>query len=150
MRKIAKYIATLGFIGFMPVAPGTFASALAVPLCVLLSGWPVFYTVATVLLIVGGVWASSMAEEALGVKDAPQIVIDEFSAMFIAYFFIPPTPAFIITGFILFRFFDILKIPPIKKIHSLPKGYGIMLDDLAAAIFTNLILRALLYMPCLI
>ena len=63
--------------------------------------------------------------------------------MLLVYLFVPFSAKFLITGFILFRIFDIFKIPPIKKLQAYPAGYGIMLDDIAAAILTNIVLQVL-------
>lgn len=147
MQSLSKLIATLFFIGYSPVAPGTLASLAALPFCVLLKDTPFLYFFITGFLLVLGFWASSRAEKAFSKKDPPEIVIDEFASMFLVYAFVPPNAKFLIAGFLLFRVFDIFKIPPLKKLQVLPQGYGIMLDDIAAAILTNIILQALRFSP---
>jgi len=92
-----------------------------------------------------GVFSSAKLESDSGVKDPSYIVIDEFACMFPVFFLIPPRPAYVLTGFILFRLFDILKPPPIRQIEKIKGGWGVMLDDLAAAVYTNLILHVLVY-----
>ena len=145
MKKIAKIVATLFFIGYIPVAQGTIASAAALFMCFFLSRYPAAYIAVTFALLALGFWASSCAESEFGKKDPREIVIDEFSALFIVYLFIPFTLKTAIIGFLLFRALDIFKLPPIKKLEALPGGWGIMLDDIAAAILTNLILQVLVF-----
>ena len=130
-------------MGYSPFAPGTAASLLALPLCFLAKGNEFLYLFLTVFLVALGFWSSSIAEKSFRKKDPPQIVIDEFASLLVVYLFVPLTPRLLITGFVLFRLFDILKIPPIKKLQKLPGGFGIMLDDLAAALLVNIILHVL-------
>ena len=145
MKKITKIVATLFFIGYLPVAQGTVASAAALSVCFFLSRYPAVYIAATFVLLALGFWASSYAESEFDKKDPREIVIDEFSSLFIVYLFIPFTLKIAIIGFILFRALDIFKLPPIKRLETLPGGWGIMLDDIAAAILTNLILQVLVF-----
>ena len=145
MKKIAKIIATLFFVGYIPVAPGTIASAIAVFACAFLSRYPAAYIAVTIVLLALGFWASRRAEEEFGKKDPHEIVIDEFASCFIVYLFIPFTLKIAVIGFLLFRALDIFKLPPIKKLETLPGGWGIMLDDIAAAILTNLTLQVLVF-----
>ena len=88
-----------------------------------------------------GFWVSKKAEEEFNAKDPRQVVIDEFSSQLLVFFFIPFSTLNVLVGFFLFRFLDVFKLPPIKKLERLPKGWGIMLDDIAVAIFANLILQ---------
>ena len=143
MQKISKSIATLFFVGFSPIAPGTVASLLAIVVYLLVKDNIFIYFFLTIFLLILGFWSASLAKKDFPDKDPPQIVIDEFSSMLLVYFFIPFSPKFLIIGLILFRFFDISKIPPLKRLEALPAGFGIMLDDIAAAILTNLILQVL-------
>ena len=143
MQKIAKLIATVFFVGFCPIAPGTAASLLALPIYYFLRESPYVYLLITIGLLVVGFWSSSRAEKEFGRKDPGEIVIDEFSAMLIVFLFIPFQVKFMVIGFFLFRIFDILKFPALKRLERLPKGYGIMLDDIAAAILANLVLQVI-------
>lgn len=143
MQKISKSIATLFFVGFSPIAPGTVASLLAIVVYLLVKDNIFIYFFLTIFLLILGFWSANLAKKGFPDKDPPQIVIDEFSSMLLVYFFIPFSPKFLIIGLILFRFFDISKIPPLKRLEALPAGFGIMLDDIAAAILTNLILQVL-------
>ena len=143
MQKISKFFATVFYVGFAPVAPGTIASLLGVFLYLIVRNYPALYFSLTAILLALGFWSSSVAEKNFSKKDPQEIVIDEFSSMLLVYLFIPFSLKFLIIGFLLFRFFDIVKIPPIKKLESLPGGSGIMLDDIAAAILANLVLQVL-------
>jgi phosphatidylglycerophosphatase A len=88
-----------------------------------------------------GLITSHNAEKDLG-KDSKRIVIDEFCGYMLSVFFIPPTIGYLLAAFILFRIFDILKPPPIKKVEkSIQGGAGIMLDDLLAAVYTNVCIQ---------
>jgi phosphatidylglycerophosphatase A len=143
MQKISKSVATLLFIGYVPNAPGTAASLAALGLYLLVKDSAFIHSFLTVFFLILGFWSTSTAEKDFSQKDPPEIVIDEFSAMLLAYLFVPFSPKLLVIGFILFRYFDISKILPIKKLEGLPSGAGIMLDDIAAAILTNLILQVL-------
>ncbi|MFH1381127.1 MAG: phosphatidylglycerophosphatase A [Candidatus Omnitrophota bacterium] len=141
MQKIAKQIATLGGVGYFPAAPGTIASIIAVGIYLLIGKNSLLYFSIMPIALAIGFWASQASIKEFEVKDPPQVVIDEFSAMLLVYAFIPFKPAFIVAGFVLFRIFDIFKMPLIKKLEALPGGSGIMMDDIAAAVLTNLILQ---------
>jgi phosphatidylglycerophosphatase A len=77
----------------------------------------------------------------LGAKDSPTIVIDEIAGYLLAMFLIPFAWWAVIAGFVLFRFFDILKPWPVNKLQDIPGGPGVMLDDIGAGIYTNVILQ---------
>ena len=141
MQKIAKYIATLGCVGYFPVAPGTAASLAALGIYFLIGDNAIllFCVVAAALTV--GFWSSQVACGEFAVKDPPQIVIDEFAAMLLVYVFVPFKPVFLVAGFVIFRILDIFKIPFIKKLELLPGGIGIMADDIAAALLTNITLQ---------
>jgi len=147
MRKIERAIATLFFVGHFPFAPGTLASGLGVLVYLMVRGNTPLYLTLTACLLALGFWSASGAERTFRRKDPPEIVIDEFSSMLLVYLFVPFNVKFLITGFVLFRILDIFKIPPIKKLQKLPAGWGIMLDDIAAAILANIILQVLRHLP---
>jgi len=145
VRKLSKLIATLTFIGYIPRLPGTAASLAAIPIYLLVKENTPLYLIVTALFLAIGFWSASGAEGQFRRKDPPQIVIDEFASMFLVYLFIPYDPRLLVIGFVLFRIFDIFKLPPLKKLEKLPRACGIMLDDIAAAILANLILQVLRY-----
>ncbi|MBI5665651.1 MAG: phosphatidylglycerophosphatase A [Nitrospirae bacterium] len=138
---ISKYIATLGFIGYLPYAPGTFGSAIGfLPVIVFKPEDMSLLAVILPLLLLGTI-TSHNAEKLLG-KDSGHIVIDELCGYLISVLFVPKTFSYLFAAFILFRVFDILKPPPIRKIDEMvPGGAGIMLDDVIAGIFANLCLQ---------
>ena len=139
--RFLKYVATLGFIGYIPFAPGTFGSLVACALFILMRP-SVFLHVTILLFIIPlGIISSHYAEILLKVKDSRHIVIDEFCGYFIAVLFLPLNAFYIIAAFFLFRFFDILKPFPIRTAEHFRGGLGIMADDIAAALFTNVILQ---------
>jgi len=139
---ILKYIATLGFIGYIPVAPGTFGTLTAFSFFILLRPSPFIHIVILFLIIPIGIISSHHAERLLNRKDSRHIVIDEFCGYLLSVLFIPYSISYALAAFFLFRFFDILKPFPIKKIENVLRGgTGVMADDIMAAIYTNLILQ---------
>ena len=147
-QKTIIFLATGGLIGFSPVAPGTFGSLAALPVCLLISMMPVGSALIVVFaLIMFGTWIAHAAEKIEAQKDPKQVVVDEICGMTIALFALPFMPFFIIGGFALFRVFDILKPFPIRWVDKeVPGGLGIMLDDIIAGIFANGLLRSGLYL----
>ena len=102
--------------------------------------WPLYVLITLAVIAIGTV-ASSEAEQVLGKKDPGCIVIDEFAGYLVAMAFVPREPALIAAAFVLFRFFDILKPWPIKKLEKIKGGWGVMVDDLVAGLFTSAILQ---------
>jgi len=145
MDGIFKYIATLGFIGYLPPAPGTFGTLFGFLILIVLKP-PVFIHILILLIIIPvGVIASHRAEALLNERDSRRIVIDEFCGFFFSLLFVPFSIATSLIAFFLFRLFDILKPFPIRAIESsLSGGIGIMADDIIAAAYTNIILRIIL------
>jgi phosphatidylglycerophosphatase A len=134
--------------GLLPGMPGTFGTAGAIPLYLLTANFGTRCRVLFLLIIVIlAIWSSDRCRNILGRPDPGEIVIDEVAGFLLTVIFFPLTWITLTAGFFLFRFFDILKPPPIKKIEKkLPKGFGIVLDDLAAGIYAHLCLRLLLFM----
>ncbi len=138
---MVRLLATCFYIGYLPLMPGTWASLAALFVYYLLRSHHLLYAGLTLFLLILGFWVSTKAEHELGSKDPKEIVIDEFSSQLLVFIFIPFNLISLFLGFLLFRILDIFKLPPIKKLQYLPKGWGIMLDDIAVAIFVNLILQ---------
>jgi phosphatidylglycerophosphatase A len=134
----AHFVA-LGFgIGLVPVAPGTFGTLLALPLFWLLTPrlGPVDFLLLLAALYVLGVWLCDKTGRDLGTEDHKAIVWDEIVAFLIVLFFTPLHPVWQAFAFVLFRLFDILKPGPIRYVERLFRGgFGVMVDDLAAAFF---------------
>ena len=145
-NRVYKSIATLGFVGYMPVAPGTFGTAVSLLLVALLQPDNLELVLIFLPAFLLGVPTSHNAEKALG-KDSGHIIIDEFCGYLLCVLFVPKNTGYLIAAFFLFRFFDILKPPPIRKIEKIvPGGAGIMLDDVLAAVYSNLCLQAWRYL----
>ena len=132
------------FLGRAPVAPGTLGSLPAAGVAIILRDRPVaMLLIATVLFLLGTV-ASSRAEEIYGRKDPGEVTIDEFVGMLIAFLWLPVTWGSIVTVFLLFRAFDILKPFPVNKSERLKGGLGIMADDGIAGVYANVAFRILM------
>lgn len=126
--------------GLAPVAPGTFGSLAALPLCMLLVYCPWHVVLVVVLLtFVLGLKAASAAEKVLGMHDNSAVVIDEFAGMFVAVMFYPPVWYYALLAFVLFRIFDIFKPFPVFVADRRVGGaLGVMLDDILAGIYALL------------
>src|SRR5262245_39557967 len=134
--------------GLMPRAPGTFGTVVAVPIVAFFMqfGWHVHAAFA-VAVCVTGVWLCGESARRLGVHDHPGIVWDEIAGFAITMLGAPLKWQWLVAGFVLFRFFDILKPWPIREAdHSLRGGTGIMLDDIIAGIFAGAILYAVQFL----
>lgn len=142
------FLATGCFIGRSPIAPGTFGSLIGIPVSYMLSGLPWQMTlIGVAFLIAGAVWVSGEAERYCDVKDPGCIVIDEIAGMAVSLYAIPLSIGTGLAGFLLFRFFDISKLPPIRQLEQrLTGGWGIVMDDIAAGVMANLVLRLGIYL----
>jgi len=135
--KVALVLSMWFGAGLLPGMPGTFGTLGAVPLYFILVELSLWQKTAALAIITGGsIWASWRAQCILRRGDAKEIVIDEVAGFLLATIFFPFTWLTLAAGFCLFRFFDVLKPPPIKKIERITAaGLGIVLDDLAAGVY---------------
>ena len=142
MKHVARVIATFFFVGYAPVAPGTVATIPAVGLALGLSrlGTAAFLSTTLVLSVVG-IWAAGVYERESGLSDPRAIVIDEVAGYLVAVALLPMTWPIVVVSFFAFRAFDIFKPPPIRRIEG---GAGVVIDDLVAGLYTNLLVRSLL------
>ncbi len=157
---LALAIATCG-VGYLPLAPGTWGSLLAVGIYLLvrisiashptdtspivsplgfLAGELIVIAIVTLL----GIWAASRTERVLKVKDPGKVVVDEVAGQLIALLPLPltriaPWPVLVILAFLLFRFFDIVKPYPARRLESLNGGWGIMADDIIAGVYAAIV-----------
>lgn len=142
LQFLSKIIATVFFIGYIPFAPGTFGSLVGL---IFIWGFKPDFLQQIVILTVGfifGIASSQIVEKESEIKDSKHIVIDEFVGYIASITSLPLTIGYIIAAFFLFRFLDILKPPPIKKLEkAFSGGFAVMIDDLVAGIITNLILQ---------
>lgn len=146
----AHFIA-LGYgSGLAPKAPGTFGTLAALPLFWLLmqaNASSVFLLTVTAAAFLLGVWACGVAGKNLGSADHGSIVWDEIAAMWLVLVFTPVNWLWWLAAFGLFRFFDILKPWPIRWFDArLKNGFGVMFDDLLAAVFAITLLQGALWL----
>lgn len=143
LDKIQKCAATVCFTGYSPFAPGTVGTLAAVLFYLLMKELSLpYYLVLTCLLFIVGVIVSGKIEQLVEKKDPSIVVIDEFVGYLVTMVLLPPTKSYIVAGFLVFRFFDIFKPPPVRWIDQhIQGGWGIMLDDLLAAVYSNIILQ---------
>lgn len=134
----------LGFgTGLVPAAPGTVGTLLAFPLYAVLAYWfPTEWVAAAIAaFFLAGIWACGRTGRDLGVADYGGMNWDEVVAFLAVLVFTPPATLWQAAAFLLFRFFDIVKPPPIRHLDRTVKGgFGVMLDDVVAAFYTVLVL----------
>jgi phosphatidylglycerophosphatase A len=139
--NVQHVIATVGFTGYFPYAPGSFCSIIAFLLVKVFDPSNLSLFLLILMCIVIGTISAHNTEKILG-KDSGHIVVDEFFGYLVAVLFIPRTTGYLFAALILFRIFDILKTPPAGAIEKrVPGGAGIMLDDLVAGIYANVCLQ---------
>jgi phosphatidylglycerophosphatase A len=163
---VALAVATCG-VGFSPVAPGTWGSAVGVGIYLLISaasaqifaaavarGWGMppleafrisFELVLIIVITLAGTWAATRTEALLGRKDPGLVVIDEVAGQLITFLFVPfnAGPWAIAVGFVAFRVFDIWKPYPIRRLESLESGLGVMADDVLAGAYAATLMSLL-------
>lgn len=139
MERINRFIATGFMAGRIKYMPGTFGSLVGLLLLVLfpfLRSWP-----AILITVIIGTFICQQEEKRTGIKDNQEIVIDEIAGVFITFALVNPNH-FIhyLTGFLLFRVFDIFKPGPIDYVQEYKGGPGVMLDDIAAGLVSAVIM----------
>jgi phosphatidylglycerophosphatase A len=157
-------LSTFG-VGFIPLAPGTWGSAVGILIFLFIrqletiffadyliseQSKAFIYALNAILLLAFcllGIWASTRATEILREKDPQKVVVDEVMGQLIVFFFVPLMISWklILTAFLLFRLFDILKPYPIRTLEILPKGLGVCADDIVAGIYGGICL-AIIYL----
>lgn len=145
----STFIASLFLIGFIPFAPGTFGTLASYGIYLLLPAWlydgtfrylmPMLIVALALLAVV----ICKKAEDILG-EDHGSIVLDELLGYFVATLFLPHNWLIGLYAFILFRVFDIAKPFPINRSQKLPGGWGVVVDDLLAGVYANVILQILI------
>lgn len=145
IRRLGVFFATFAYVGYAPVAPGTFGSAagLVVYYFVHLAGSRPLELGVIAGIFVLGIWSGTEAEHHFGGTDPGPVVIDEVMGMLITLAFLPVTLTGAIVGFFLFRVLDVIKPWPSSRMESLPGGLGVMADDGMAAIYGNVIMQVL-------
>jgi len=148
VKSFAKWIATSGGVGYIPIAPGTYGTAVGIPLVWLMADLPIgLYAAITIVSIAIAVWAAHQADLAWGTHDCQKICIDETVGYFVTmapvdkHHFWP-----LVIGFVAFRFFDQVKPPPVRWLdENLPGGWGVVLDDVAAGVMAAVVMWGLDY-----
>jgi len=139
--RICKFIASLFCIGYIPVAPGTLGSFVALFFYFFVKDYPELIGPIILISFILGILTAGRAEQGFGGKDSSEIIIDEFVGMLVSLYLLPVRFGYIVWAFLLFRFFDIVKPFPVNRLEELSGGLGIMLDDIMAGVYTNLILH---------
>lgn len=148
MTRLAVFVATVGYCGYFPIAPGTVGSAagLVVYLLVWWTHSPLIEAALIALVFAAGAWAGTHAERYFGGIDPGPVVIDEVLGMLITLAFIPVGWSGALAGFFLFRVFDVFKPYPADRLERLHGGLGVMADDAMAAVYANISLRLLIWL----
>jgi phosphatidylglycerophosphatase A len=146
MRRLGLFVATCGYLGYVPVAPGTFGSALGLGVFFAVrSTGSVAVEVGVIALVFAvGLWCGTVAEHHFGGIDPGPVVLDEVLGMLITLALLPVNAAGAIVGFLVFRVLDVLKPWPSARFEKLPGGLGVMADDAMAGVYGNLVMRGLI------
>jgi phosphatidylglycerophosphatase A len=146
VKKFIVLFASWFGTGFSPFASGTVGTLAAIPFFLILSALPLPLYLLTLLgFFFFSCWTAGHAEEIFGEKDSGKIVIDEVIGYLITMTAVPPSWVAIVAGFLLFRFFDITKIPPARFFdRKVKNGYGVVLDDVVAGLYACISLHLVL------
>ena len=147
-NRLSLTLASVFYIGFIPGAPGTYASftttlAFSAVYCIFHRIVPEIHLICICLISLVGVFVSRETSRSTGNSDPSFVVIDEVAGQLLTFLLLPVTSWNLILGFVAFRIFDMWKPFPIRKLESLGNGIGIMADDLLAGIYGNLLLQLL-------
>lgn len=146
IRRIGVFIATIAYVGYAPVAPGTFGSAAGLAVYYLVrraGGAPLLELAVIAAVFLIGIWSGTEAEHFFGGTDPGPVVIDEVMGMLITLALVPVTVMGAVVGFLVFRVLDVIKPWPAARFEALPGGLGVMADDAMAAVYGNLIMQVL-------
>lgn len=147
-RRAVLFFATGAGVGYIPKIPGTMGTLVAIPLSLALNSFAASRLWLGISIVIASVlyaiWLAGLGAAVLGQKDPQPIVIDEIAGFLIANFLAPPRLSAVLWSVFLFRLFDIAKIFPANRLQRLPGGAGIVLDDVAAGLYTLLALRLLM------
>lgn len=146
MRRLIKITTSFFYLGHSPFMPGTLGSLAGLLIYFVVKDKFPIYAFSLLFLFILGVIFSSEAERIYKRKDAQMIVIDEACGMMLSMFLIPYNFWIMWLGFLLFRLFDILKPPPARAIDKFSGAFGVMFDDIIAAIYTNFILQVITHL----
>jgi phosphatidylglycerophosphatase A len=145
LNFLERLIVTAFYSGYSHFASGTCGTAVALFVYIFLPELSAFvWILGLVILFLVAVRTSTKGEAEWGHDPSP-VVIDEVVGFFVSIAFLPQSLLVGVTGFFLFRALDILKPSPAREAESLPGGWGVVLDDVAAGVYANLILRGVIY-----
>jgi phosphatidylglycerophosphatase A len=146
MKVLSRILSTFFGIGFFPKAPGTAASAAALVIyrfCLHGLAWPWYLLFLLVFFVLGKAVSAAYSAE-LGQDDPQRIVIDEAFGQFLALFLVPFRLLPLVLAFVFFRFFDIIKPYPIRRLEKFRGGWGIMADDAGAGLAAGVLVHVFL------
>jgi phosphatidylglycerophosphatase A len=147
MKKIIHFLAYGFGSGLCPIMPGTCGTIVAIPIYLLLAQLPLlYYSIILVIMILVGFWLCDVTARDLDIHDPPNVVWDEIVGYLLTMIAVPINWVWVIVGFILFRVFDIWKPWPISWVNeNVDGGFGIVIDDLLAAIPAAIILQIIIF-----
>ena len=148
MNALAVFLASFGYVGYFPIAPGTAGSLAGLALFAFIRwiGVPAVEIGAIVAVFAIGVWAAHGTEIAVGRKDPGIVVIDEVLGMLITLTLLPVSIWGVALGFVLFRAFDVWKPYPAAQLEHIHGGMGIMADDAVAGVYSYIVLRICMWL----
>jgi phosphatidylglycerophosphatase A len=143
MTPLARFFSTAGYVGFAPIAPGTWGSAAGLLILLPLRwyGSPGAEAAVMLVLLALGIWSAGVTGREMGDDDPGPVVIDEVVGMLITLLWIPVNLTGAVLGFLLFRILDIVKPFPARQCERLPGGWGVMFDDVMAGIYGQVAMR---------
>ncbi len=142
MRYVVDFFATGCFAGRIPLMPGTWGTVVGVGLYWLVRYLPLpAYLAFVAAFTVFSIWVATQAQKLYDETDPPQVVIDEIAGFLVTMAFHKPSLALVVTGFVLFRLYDIVKPWPLKWMERrFADGRGVVLDDILAGVYANITL----------
>ncbi|MFH0855744.1 MAG: phosphatidylglycerophosphatase A [Candidatus Omnitrophota bacterium] len=141
-KFLVRIISTFFYVGYFPLVPGTAASLAGIIVYFLVRNNVTIYCLTLAALLILGFLASGRAEELMQKKDHSCVVIDEVCGMLLSLIFLPYNIKLVIIAFFIFRALDTLKPFPAGRLERMRGSFGIMSDDIAAGVYTNIILQA--------
>lgn len=144
MNALIRIISTFFYIGEIPVAPGTMASAAGALISIAVCGNLFLYLAILAVVLAAGFLTCGKMEKILDDEDPSCVVIDEVAGVMIAFFMLPLHLPVLLTAFFLFRAFDMFKVYPANRIEKIRGSLGIMGDDIIAGLYANLLMQIVL------
>jgi phosphatidylglycerophosphatase A len=145
MRRLGVLIASVGGVGYAPIAPGTAGSAVGIAAYLLTRAWSPSAQIALLLVVTAvGIWASTEGARHFRKKDPGHVVVDEVAGQLLTLLLTGAGWAGAAVGFLVFRLFDIVKPWPANRLEALPEGLGVMADDLMAGVYGCAVMHVLL------